>query len=263
MILSNIDKAHGTDRGGTVASVSFVLACLLPLEMALSYKCASFHSLCMYFCAFMKEINEERKYEWLCVLKTVLKLSMEWTETEKQMENLFCKWCDPGSVILCFCCFYVVRIWSFQNVLRTILYVGIERNASWDPNQHIRRISKESYDWSNRCWKLTFAITLEMIKLLNIIKGYQFWAVHDPTLYWCLWNGMPASLVPPTILARKFATMDYQLRIGLIKWQSLWTKRSKKANKAIKYWKNYISQRTQSKLQKLQVILKCVQFRPD
>ncbi len=36
------------------------------------------------------------------------------------------------------------------------------RNVTWAPNQHIRMISEgscDTEDWSNGCWKFSFAIT--------------------------------------------------------------------------------------------------------
>ncbi len=42
------------------------------------------------------------------------------------------------------------------------LILVIIRNVTWAPNQHIRMIhewSCDTEDWSNGCWKFSFAIT--------------------------------------------------------------------------------------------------------
>lgn len=72
-IPGNINKAHGTDMGVTVAIVCQLCSCLFAdsLKNWSAIKVVLSLFLCLYLCKFTKEISEEMEFEQLCVSKTV------------------------------------------------------------------------------------------------------------------------------------------------------------------------------------------------
>ncbi len=88
--------------------------------------------------------------------------------------------------MLLFWTFYSAKVLE-KYIFNTITLIII--NVSWAPNQHIRMISEgscDTEDWSNDCWKFSFAITginvlqyKSYLNCNNISHYYWFYHIFD------------------------------------------------------------------------------------
>ncbi len=58
--------------------------------------------------------------------------------------------------------FSCLSFWTFETIKLILLNIDNNKKYFWATNQHIQMISEGSRgteDWSNGCWKVSFAIT--------------------------------------------------------------------------------------------------------